>query len=163
MGNQQKPTDTYTPPNIYDDLDENDRLYVDMRVQGFLCSQIATAAKRQHITVREWFAKDGRLYSAYQLRKAEHRREYSKALKDIDRMVKEGAVDAILKLLEAVRSPGTYPSQIQAARDLLDRAGFQATQKVDAKVTSQLDPKQKDALDRLESYVQSLPITISRQ
>ncbi len=160
MENQPKPTNTDLLPNAYELLEENDQLYVDMRVQGFMCSKIAIAAKRQHSTVKEWFAKEGRLYRAYQLKKAEHRYEYNKTLKDMDRLVKEGAVDAILKLLEAVRSPGISRPQIQAATDLLDRAGFQSVQKVETNLSYDLSPDQKVALDKLQAYVESLPLTV---
>ncbi len=138
MENQQKPTETYTS-NIYETLGENDRLYVDMRVQGYLCSQIAVTAKRRHVTVREWFAKRGRLYEAYQVRQAEHRQEYRKAFKEVDRLIKEGAVNAVLKLLEAVKSEGMWPAQIMAANSLLDRAGFKASETINATVTQKTD------------------------
>ncbi|HSX09135.1 MAG TPA: hypothetical protein VLF93_03215 [Candidatus Saccharimonadales bacterium] len=126
--------------NAFDSLeDDKDKLYVDMAVHGYSYRSIAFKAKREHQTVKSWFTRNGRLYEAYKYRMKEHREEYAKQFKRIDQLVKDGAVDAVLKLNEAVRAKGAWPSQITAAKDLLSRAGFDYVQKIDTSITHKTD------------------------
>lgn len=125
--------------NPFDVLDDSDKLYVDMAVHGYTHLHIAKKAKREYSTVRNWFARGGRLHDAYKFKLKEHRKEYAAKFKQIDALIKEGAVDAVLKLIEAVKASGTWPGTIMAARDLLSRAGFDPVEKTEGSMTHKTD------------------------
>ena len=139
--------------NSYEGLDDLDKLYVDMRVQGYMYTAISSKSKVAYQTVRKWFM-TGRLNEIYLKRLKEHRKEYADKFAQIDSMLKEGAVDAALKMLEAVRSSGTWPSTIMASRDLLDRVGFAATQRID--LTQKNDGKVLESAKKLDEHIRKL-------
>jgi|SRR5579885_1112590 len=152
----QKPANPDIEQNAFEALDETDRLYVEMKVQGYPMTHIAKKAKRAHRTVREWFAKGGRLYDAYKLREKEHRQEYKKSFASIDKLIKEGAVDAVLKLLEAVRASGVWPTHIMAANSLLDRAGFKPSDQINATVTQKTDGAIVEKITKIDEQLTAL-------
>src|SRR5579859_5096789 len=149
MENKQIVTNDDTRLNCYEALDELDQIYVDMRVEGYLCSHISKKAKVKHGTVRNWFMTGGRLHEAYKLRLVAHRKEMRKAFKEIDKIIKDGAVHAALKELEAVKASGTWPGTMMAAKDLLSRAGFDAPEKIDALLTHKTDSAVVEAARKL--------------
>ncbi len=142
-----------TESNPYDKLSLKEKTIVDMAVYGYTYPKIAKATKKSHQTIKDYFYKGGRLHTAYQWRLKEYRAEYEQRFKEIDKMIQDGAVDAIGKLLEAVKQSGTWPTTILAAKDLLDRAGFTPTQKFTGDITQKTDEKAVQALDKLAEYV----------
>ena len=154
-------TDSHlTPIGAFELLDDDkDRLYVDMAVNGYTYKHIAVKSKMTHETVKHWFDRSGRLHEAYKQRLKEHRAEYSKQFKLIDRMLKELSVDAVLKLGEAVKSSGVWPTHIMAAKDILSRAGFDPVDKTEGSMTVKTDAAMVQAAKDLQEYVATITKT----
>lgn len=143
--------------NAFDSLeDERDKLYVEMAVYGYPYRTIALKARREHQTVKKWFMKGGRLHNAYKYRIKEHRAEFEKHFKQVKELLKYAAVDAALKLGEAVREEGLRYSNILAAKTLLTLAGFDHIKKIDSNVTVKTDPAAAEAAKKLQDFVADL-------
>ena len=154
----KKTKDDETPSsNPYDALEsELDKVMVDMRVEGYPMTLIATKAKLKHQTVKDLFMNGGRLHDAWKYRARETAKEFRKQFAEIDKIIKHGAVLAALKEIEAVQTKGTWPGTMMAAKDLLSRAGFDATSKVTADVTHKTDTNIVESIKTLDDIIGKL-------
>ncbi len=117
-----------TSSNPYDELDDKDKLAVELALINMPYSLIALRLKRKHQTVKELFCKGGRLYEAYKFMKRETLKEFKRKRKEIDKQIQDGAVEAIAGLRVDVRRTGLIGNI--SRRDILDRAGYKPTDKI---------------------------------
>ncbi len=117
-----------TDTNPYDMLDDKEKLAVELALVNMPYALIAIRMKRKHQTVKLWFSKGGKLYEAYKFMKRETLKEFKRKRKEIDKQIQDAAVESIAGLRIDSRRTGLIGNI--SRRDLLDRAGFKATDKI---------------------------------
>jgi hypothetical protein len=117
-----------TESNPYDILGDKEKLAVELALVNMPYSLIAIRMKRKHQTIKDWFAKGGKLHDAYVYMKRETLKEFKRKRKEIDKQIQDGAVEAIAGLRVDARRTGLIGNITR--RDILDRAGFKATDKI---------------------------------
>jgi hypothetical protein len=122
--NQLIPTEDYE--SAYETLDEIYRFAIDGRIDGMRHRAIAQVVKRTEQTVKEWFAKDGRLYPIYQWKKRQRRQESRKLFKQIREQLEDAAIDATVTLKTKARK-----GDVIASLGILRTIGFEAPKKVE--------------------------------
>lgn len=128
----------------YYSLEPNERLAVDMRIQNFATKDIAEKCNVEEQTVRTWFMKGGKLFSAYTSRASEVMEERKRRFDDIDEQLKDAAADAVLALRAKVKR-----GNISAAEILLEYSGKAPAKKLDVKTPPQVNVNFGDILDEL--------------
>ena len=117
-----------TESNPYDILGDKEKLAVELALVNMPYALIALRMKRKHQTIKDWFAKGGKLHDAYVYMKREVLKEFKRKRKEIDKQIQDGAVEAIAGLRIDARRTGLIGNITR--RDILDRAGFKATDKI---------------------------------
>lgn len=138
---QRKSTSVNTS---YYSLKADEKLAIDMRIQNFATKEIAEMCKVEEQTVRTWFMKGGRLYSAYLSRSSEVNEERKRRFEDIDEQIRDAAADAVLALRAKIKR-----GNISAAEIILEYSGKQPPKKLDVKTPPQVNVNFGDVLDEL--------------
>lgn len=134
-----------TAVNIsYYSLEPNEKLAIDMRIQNFSSKDTAEKCNVEEQTVRKWFMKGGRLYSAYLSRSSEVNEERKRRFEDIDEQIQDAAADAVLALRAKIKR-----GNISAAEIILEYSGKQPAKKLDVKTPPQVNVNFGDILDEL--------------
>lgn len=128
----------------YYSLEPNEKLAIDMRIQNFATKDIAEKCNVEEQTVRKWFMKGGRLYSAYLSRSSEVNEERKRRFEDIDEQIQDAAADAVLALRAKIKR-----GNISAAEIILEYSGKQPAKKLDVKTPPQVNVNFGDILDEL--------------
>ena len=116
-----------TGENPYDILSDKEKLAVELALINMPYAMIALRMKRTHQTVKEWFCKGGKLYDAYTYMRRETLKEFKRKRKEVEKQMQDGAVEAVAGLRIDARRTGLIGNI--SRRDILDRAGFKATEK----------------------------------
>lgn len=124
-----------TPKSAFEKLSPADQSIVYMRIDGFMPRHITNILNHRNPDqttwlregeVREWFKGRGRLRKAYKEKLKERRAWLKKAREKMPEMLMSASVEAFYVLLNHVRK-----NDPKSATEILDRAGFVPTQKID--------------------------------
>lgn len=147
--------DQTIPKGHFDKLSPADQQIVYMRVDGFMPRHITNILNNRNTNqetwlnetqVRCWFKKQGRLRKAYREKLAERKKWLDTAREKMPNLLMTASIEAFYVLLNKMRK-----NDVNSATEILDRAGFVATQKID--INSQ---KLNEAVDELENVMYGL-------
>lgn len=134
------------PFKRFEELSPIHQKAIELRLNSVKYKDIARELNVKEITVRLWFSKGGICHDVFESMKRERMREREDLFKQIDKRLKDIAVDAVIVLENAVRK-GNW----KAAVKTLEMAGFEPVHKV-ADVTE--DEKAK-TLEILKDFIKN--------
>lgn len=109
----------------FEQLSPRHQKAIELRLNAVKYKEIAEELKVKEITVRLWFAKGGICHDVFENMKKERTKEREDLFNQIDKKLKDIAVDAVVVLENAVRK-GNWKAAVKA----LEMAGFEPVHKV---------------------------------
>jgi hypothetical protein len=146
------------PQDPYEQLSEQHRIAVDMRLENYAYADIAEPLKVKEQTVRTWFMRGGYCYEAYQWKRRIRMDERKQRFQEIETQLHEMSADAVLVLKQRLKKGSE-----SAALNVLALAGFTPLQRVVDET-----PKESEELKLLRELVDthertSTPIQAERE
>lgn len=138
--NIHKHTNTFKK---FEQLSPTHQKAIELRLNAVKYKDIAQELNMKEITVRLWFSKGGICHDVFENMKKERMKEREDLFKQIDKRLKDIAVDAVIVLENAVRK-GNWKAAVKA----LEMAGFEPVHKV-ADVT---EDEKKKTLEILKDF-----------
>lgn len=141
MAKEQKPVSSPTVPttptteensqdqSLFDSLSKKHQIAVKLKLQGCTYYMIADEISKtyNHVfedTVAHWFSKSGICHEVYTTLRQRALTELNDNINNVQTELKQGALDAMGVIRKAARGEDVSDTQLSAAKDLLDRAGF---------------------------------------
>jgi AraC-like DNA-binding protein len=142
----------------YEQLAEEYRVAVDMKLENYSYADIAGNAKVKEQTVRKWFMTGGICYDAYQWKRQIRMQERKQRFSEIETQLHEMAADAILTLKRRLKKGSET-----AAINVLALAGFTPIKKI-----QEIPPEDSEELKLLREIIDknekpSEPVQAERQ
>lgn len=134
------------PKYTFEELSPIHQKAIELRLNAVKYKDIANELNVKEITVKKWFARGGLCHEAYLEMEKERKKEREDLFKQIDKRLKDIAVDAVLVLEGAVRK-GNWKAAVKA----LEMAGFEPVHKV-ADVT---EDEKKKTLEILKNFFEN--------